>query len=136
MIHLTAAEIGLRFLLAAGLTTALCVPLGLIFRRTTGVPPTYPPLSPAPLISGAVGGALLVTLGYCFLTAVVADLKWRAIIFVSLGCLLTVVSFYLPSRLSYTKSLRFTGVTPSAQIAQGLLHIVVVGVSMLCFLRG
>lgn len=134
MMPVTAAEIGIRFLLAAGLTTALCVPLALLLRRMMGVPRTYPPLSPLPIVSGTVGGALLVTLGYWLLSAVIADPKVRAIVFISLGSVLLAVSFHLPYRLRYTKSPRFAGVTPAAQVGQGLLHVIVVVVSMLCFL--
>ena len=130
----TAAETGTRFLLAAGLTTALCVPLALVLRRMTGVPRTYPPLSPLPIVSGTIGGALLVTLGYSLLTAVFADPKVRAVVFLCLGSILLVASFHLPYRLRDTKSPRFAGVTLAAQLGQGLLHTIVVVVSMLCFL--
>ena len=131
----TAAEIGLRFLLAAAATTALCVPLALLLRRVTGVPRSYPPLSPLPILSGTVGGALLTALGYGFLMAVFPDPQTRCVVFVTLGLLLLVASFHLPYRLSYTKSPRFAGVTPAAQISQGVLHVLVVIGSMLCFLR-
>lgn len=133
MIPPTAAEMGVRFLLAAGLTTALCVPLALVLRRLTGVPRTYPPLSPLPVVSGTVGGALLVTLGYWLLAAIFADPNVRAIVFIALGSLLLAASFHLPYRLSYTKSPRFAGVTPAAQVGQAVLHSIVVVVSMLCF---
>ncbi len=37
--------------------------------------------------------------------------------------------------MSYTKSARFVGVTTSAQVAQGLLHCVVVGTNLALLLR-
>ncbi len=49
--------------------------------------------------------------------------------------ILLAASFYLPYRLSFTTSLRFVGVTLAAQIGQGLLHAIVVVLSMICFLR-
>lgn len=115
------------------LPTAVCLPLALLLRRVTGVPRTYPPLSPLPILSGTVGGALLTDLGYGLLMAVFPDPHTRRIVFLSLGLLLLIASFHLPYRLSYTKSPRFAGVTPAAQISQGVLHILVVVGSMLCF---
>lgn len=123
-----------RFALAAGLTTAICVPLGLILLRITGVPRTYPPLLPLQVVSGTVGGALLVALGYGFLTAIFPGKKLRDTIFIVLAVLLTIASYHLPYRLSYTKSARFAGVTVAAQIGQGLLHTIVVALSVMCFL--
>src|SRR5215468_8218156 len=61
---LTAAQIWTRFGAPAALSTAVCLAVGFVLLRTTGVPPTYPPFSPLPIASGAIGGALLVTLGY------------------------------------------------------------------------
>lgn len=125
-----------RFALAAGLTTAVCVPLGLILLRITGVPRTYPPLLPLQVVSGTVGGALLVTLGYGLLTAIFPSKKLRDTIFIVLAVLLTIASYHLPYRLSYTKSARFAGVTVAAQISQALMHTIVVAVSVICFLSG
>ena len=124
----------MRFALAAALTTGVCVPLGLVLLRVTGVPLTYPPLLPQQIVAGTVGGALLVTLGYWLLSALVPDARTRTWVFLILGVLLLLASFHLPYRLSYTKSIRFVGVTLAAQIAQGLLHTLVVGLSVICFL--
>lgn len=134
MEHFTAAQIGTRFTVAAGATTAVCLVVGYVLLKTTGVPEAYPPLRPLPIISGTVGGALLVTLGYALLAALIRDQKTLAVVFVVAGVVLLFASFHLPYRLSYTKSPRFTGVTVAAQIGQGLLHVLVAGVSMLCFL--
>lgn len=127
-------EIISRFALAAVLTTSACVPLGLMLLRITGVPPTYPPLLPQQIVSGTVGGPLLVALGYWLLSALIPDKRVRNIVFLSLAVVLCLASFQLPYRLSYTKSLRFVGVTLAAQIGQCLIHTLVVFLSAICFL--
>lgn len=132
---LTTGQIWTRFLVAAAVTTAICVPAAYVLLKTTGVPDTYPPLRPLQVVSGTVGGALLVTLGYWLLTAVTRDRKTLEAVFVVAGVVLLLASFHLPYRLSYTKSPRFAGVTTAAQIGQGVLHALVVGLSAACFLR-
>lgn len=132
---LTLAEIWTRFALSAALTTSVCLPLAFILLKITGVPPTYPPLLPLQIVSGTVGGALLVTLGYWFLSSLISEQKLLILVFLSLGIVLLIASFHLPYRLSYTKSPRFVGVTLAAQIGQGLLHTVVVVLSMICFIK-
>ncbi len=127
-------EVLSRFALAAVLTTCVGVPLGLMLLRITGVPPTYPPLLPQQIVSGTIGGPLLVALGYWFLSALIPDKRLRHIVFVSLAVVLLIASFQLPYRLSYTKSPRFAGVTLAAQIGQALLHTNVVFVSVICYL--
>ena len=132
---LTTAEIWTRFAVAAVLTTAVCVPVGYVLLKTTGVPAKYPPLTPLPIASGTVGGALLVTLGYWLLTAVVRDRSTVNVVLVAAGVVLLLASFHLPYRLSYTTSPRFAGVTTAAQVGQGVLHTLVIGLSIYCFLR-
>lgn len=132
---MTAAEIWTRFAMAAALTTVVCLPVAYLLLRITGVPPTYPPLLPQQIIAGTVGGALLVTLGYWLLSSAIKDQRLLVTIFIIAGLLLLMTSFYLPYRLSYTRSLRFTGVTLGAQLGQGLLHCLVVVLSQICFLR-
>lgn len=127
-------EILSRFALATVLTTCVCVPLGLMLLRITGVPPTYPPLLPQQIVSGTVGGPLLVALGYWFLSALIPDKRLRHLVFLALAVVLCIASFHLPYRLSYTKSLRFVGVTLAAQIGQCLIHTIVVFGSAICFL--
>ena len=132
---LTTVEIWTRFALAAALTTLICLIVAFVLLRITGVPPTYPPLLPLQVVSGTVGGALLVALGYWLLSALIRDQKMLTIVFLSLGIVLLLASFHLPYRLSYTQSPRFVGVTLAAQVGQGLLHTIVVVLSMICFLR-
>ncbi len=127
-------EVLSRFALAAILTTCVCVPLGFVLLRIAGVPPTYPPLLPQQITSGTIGGPLLVALGYWLLSALIPDKRTRHIVFLSLAVVLLIASFQLPYRLSYTKSLRFAGVTLAAQIGQALLHTIVVFLSAICFL--
>jgi hypothetical protein len=131
---MTILEILGRFALAATLTTAFCVPLGLALLRITGVPPSYPPLLPQQILSGTIGGALLVALGYWLLSALIPDRKLRHTVFMALAVVLTLVSFQLPYRLSYTTSPRFAGVTVAAQVGQCLMHTIVVMLSAICFL--
>jgi len=123
-----------RFALAAIVTTCLCVPFGFVLLRIAGVPPTYPPLLPQQITSGTFGGALLIALGYWILSSALPDLRTRHTVFLVLALLLCLASFYLPYRLTYTKSLRFAGVTFAAQIGQCLLHTLVVFGSAICFL--
>lgn len=132
---MSTAEIWMRFAFAAALTTLVCLIVAFVLLKTTGVPSTYPPLLPLQVVSGTLGGSLLVTLGYWFLAAIIRDQKTLGIVFVSLGVVLLLASFHLPYRLSYTKSARFAGVTLAAQIGQGVLHTLVVVLSMLCFLH-
>ncbi|BCM89155.1 hypothetical protein IAD21_00999 [Abditibacteriota bacterium] len=127
-------EIFSRFAIAAVLTTCFCVPLGLALLRVTGVPPTYPPLLPQQILSGTVGGALLVSLGYWLLCALFPDKRTRHAVFLSLAVILCLTSFQLAARLSYTQSPRFAGVTLAAQIGQCVLHTLVVFLSVICFL--
>lgn len=133
--RMTTAQVWKRFVAAAVLTTLVCLPVAFLFLKTTGVPPTYPPLLPQQIIAGTIGGAFLVTLGYWLLSSLFRDQKKVVAIFVILGVALCIASFYLPYRLSYTTSARFAGVTPAAQIGQAFLHALVVGLSMMCFLR-
>jgi mannose/fructose/N-acetylgalactosamine-specific phosphotransferase system component IIC len=123
-----------RFALAAVLTTCFCVPLGLALLRITGVPPTYPPLLPQQVLSGTIGGSLLVALGYWLLSALLPEKRLRHVVFLTLAVVLCLVSFQLAARLSYTQSPRFAGVTLAAQIGQCLLHTIVVFLSAICFL--
>ncbi len=134
MDSITTPEIWTRFIAAAALTTFVCNIVAYVLLNTTGVPSTYPPLLPLQVTSGTVGGALLVTLGYWFLTAFIRDQKTLNIVFITAGVILLIASFHLPYRLSYTTSPRFAGVTVAAQIGQGFLHTLVVGLSILCFL--
>lgn len=132
---LTFGEVLGRFGLACAILIPLLLLLGQIFLRVTGVPPGYPPLTPLPLLSGAVGGSLISAVGYLLLSALIRDQRTLWTVLIVLALLLLVVSFNLPWRLSFTRSPRFAGVTVSAQVAQALLHCVVVGTNLAVLLR-
>ena len=87
--------------------------------RLTGVPKGFPPFTVLPLLSGVVGGFVGASVVYLLLTSVAANPN-RSMFFVSIFVL--ALSFGLPLRLSFTKSPRFAGVTPSAQMVLALLH--------------
>ena len=120
---------------AAFYTTLVCVPLALLLLKISGVPATYPPLLPLQIVAGTLGGAILATIGYALISRLFADVQTQTWVFLGLALLILLASFHLPYRLSYTKSLRFVGVNLAAQISQGLLHCIVVGVSAICFLK-
>lgn len=124
-----------RFGEAALLTTLVCVPLAYLLLLITGVPRTYPPLLPQQIIAGTVGGALLVTLGYALLIKLIPDFATRKRVLIGLAVVLCAASFYLPYRLTYTKSPRFAGATYAALIGQAGLHSLVVGLSVWVMLR-
>ena len=98
-----------------------------------GAPPAYAPLLPQQVFSGTFGGSILVALGYALLAAFIKDRHTRFVVFFMLGALLLLLSFNLPYRLRYTQSPRFSDVTFAAQIAQGMLHTLVVGIGVMCF---
>ncbi len=87
--------------------------------RFTGVPKGFPPFTVLPLLSGVVGGFIGASAVYLLLTTISTNPN-RSMFFVSIGVL--ALSFGLPLRLSFTKSPRFAGVTPSAQMVLALLH--------------
>ena len=122
-----------RLALAAIVSTSICVPAGLALLRISGAPPNYAPLLPQQVFAGTLGGSILVALGYALLAALIKDKHARFVIFFTLGALLLLLSFNLPYRLRYTQSPRFIDVTFAAQIAQGMLHTLVVGIGIMCF---
>ena len=122
-----------RLALAIVVSTALCVPTGLVLLRISGAPPHYAPLLPQQVFAGTLGGSILVAVGYALLAALIKDKHTRYVVFFTLGALLLLFSFNLPYRLRYTHSPRFIDVTFAAQIAQGMLHTLVVGTGVMCF---
>jgi hypothetical protein len=86
------------------------------------VPKDFPPFTPLPILSGAAGGIVLATIGY----AIAQSLSERPErTFVLIAVVALVLSFGLPLRLSFTKSARFAGVTPTAQMLLVVMHCVV-----------
>lgn len=89
--------------------------------KLTRVPQNFPPFTALPILSGAVGGAVLASLAYAAIRATSREPD-RLFFFVSVAFF--VLSLGLPLRLSFTRSLRFAGVTPTAQMVLVLMHAV------------
>lgn len=116
---------------ASGAAFAVDYLIGRAGLRWTQVPKDFPPFTLLPILSGAVGGPLLAAGVYAFIRAVSRQPD-RVFLFVAVAAL--VLSFALPLRLSFTKSKRFAGVTPSAQIVLVLMHTVVAAASVAALL--
>ena len=103
-------------------TFTLIWALSVVAIRVTGVPEGFPPFTALPLLSGVIGGFLSASAGYALIRhmAVRPD---RTFFFVAIAFL--ALSFALPLRLSFTRSLRFAGVTPSAQMVLALFHTII-----------
>jgi hypothetical protein len=71
---------------------------------------------------------------YAILSALPGDRRLLVTLYVAAGTVVLLASFYLPYHLTYTTSPRFAGVTVAAQVGQGLLHALVAGLGMACFL--
>ncbi len=118
------------YLTLAAATIAFVIDLliGIAAVKLTRVPQDFPPFTALPILSGAVGGAVLASLVYAGLRAISREPD-RLFFFVSLAFF--ALSLSLPLRLSFTRSLRFQGVTPAAQMVLVLMHAVVAVVSFL-----
>jgi uncharacterized membrane protein len=90
--------------------------------RFTGVPKGFPPFTFLPILSGVIGGFLLASLAYAIIRLISSqpDRTFLLIAIIALA-----VSFALPLRLSFTKSKRFAGATPAAQMVLALMHTVI-----------
>ncbi len=113
-------------LLAGVIAFVVDFAIGTAAPRFTHVPDNFPPFTVLPVLSGTVGGAICASFGYS-LIKLVARNPDRVFFFVALGVF--TLALGLPLRLSYTKSHRFAGVTPSAQMVLVLMHAVVATVS-------
>ena len=113
--------------LLAGLVAFLIdMAIGTVAPFLTGAPRQFPPFTLLPVLSGTVGGAILASAVYA-VVRLAARNPDRVFFFVALGVF--AFSLGLPLRLSYTRSPRFAGVTPSAQMVLVLMHAVVAAVS-------
>lgn len=112
----------LPLLAASGLAFAVDYLIGRAGLRWTHVPKEFPPFTLLPILSGAVGGPLLAALVYSLVRALSKQPE-KTFLFVAVAAL--ALSFALPLRLSFTKSARFAGATPAAQIVLVLMHTVV-----------
>lgn len=113
-------------LMAGAIALVLDLAIGTAAPRFTRVPQDFPPFTFLPILSGTVGGAILASLVYSLIRAA-SRAPDRLFFFVTLGVF--AVSLGLPLRLSFTRSLRFAGVTPSAQMVLVLMHAIMAVVS-------
>ena len=123
----------LLIFVAGSLGFAIDALIGTAGIRLANVPKGFPPFTLLPILSGAIGGPLLATLAYALIRAV-SQRPDRTFLFVAIIAL--ALSFALPIRLSFTKSKRFAGVTPAAQMILVLMHTVVATVSVTTILIG
>ena len=121
----------LLMLIACTFAFAIDIMIALAGLRFTNVPSDFPPFTLLPILSGCVGGVVMASLTYAVLKLVSAHPE-RMFLFVAVGAL--ALSFALPLRLSFTKSHRFAGVTPSAQAMLVLMHTVVATVAVVMLL--
>lgn len=113
-------------LVAGAVALTLDLAIGTAAPKFTRVPQDFPPFTFLPILSGTVGGAILASVVYSIIR-VAARNPDRTFFFVCLGVF--ALSLGLPLRLSFTRSHRFAGVTPSAQMVLVLMHAIVAVVS-------
>ena len=118
-------------LFAAGLAFAIDLLIGLAGLRFTQVPKDFPPFTWLPILSGAVGGAVFASITYAILRLASGQPEKT---FLFLAVVVLALSFALPLRLSFTKSARFAGVTPAAQMFLVLMHTVAATVTVAALL--
>jgi len=123
----------LLILVAGSLGFAIDLLIGSMGLRFANVPKGFPPFTLLPILSGAIGGPLLATFAYAAIRSV-SERPDRTFLFVAIATL--ALSFALPIRLSFTKSKRFAGVTPAAQMMLVLMHTVVATASVTTILIG
>ncbi len=123
----------ISFVVLAAVTTFFVVwGIAALARNVTGVPRDFPPFTALPLLSG-------VAAGFCGAAAVYAIVRAsstnpdRVFFFVAITFL--ALSFALPIRLSFTKSRRFAGVTPAAQMTLAFLHTIIATSSVTALTR-
>ena len=124
-------RISMLMLFACTFAFAIDIMIALAGLRFTNVPSDFPPFTLLPILSGCVGGVVMASLTYAVLRAVSAQPE-KMFLFVAVCAL--ALSFALPLRLSFTKSQRFAGVTPSAQAMLVLMHTVVATVAVVTVL--
>jgi len=124
-------RMSLLILFACTFAFAIDIMIALAGLRFTDVPSDFPPFTLLPILSGCVGGVVMASLTYAVLKLVSAHPE-KMFLFVAVGAL--ALSFALPLRLSFTKSRRFAGVTPSAQAMLVLMHTVVATVAVVTLL--
>ena len=118
--------------LSAVMTFLVVWGMAILARKVTGVPEDFPPFTALPLLSGVAGGFLGAA-------AVYAIVRWSSIspdrLFFFVAIAFLALSFALPIRLSFTKSHRFAGVTPAAQMTLALFHTIIASSSVIALTR-
>src|SRR5437667_6089121 len=99
--------------LAIGIAFGIDLIIGRAGVRIAQVPTDFPPFTALPILSGAAGGIVLASIGYTIAQAI-SERPQRTFLLIAIAAL--AISFALPLRLSFTKSRRFAGVTPTAPI--------------------
>ena len=113
-------------LTASAIALVLDLAIGAVAPQFTRVPKNFPPFAFLPILSGTLGGAIFASLVYSIIRAA-SRTPDRLFFFVTLGAF--ALSLGLPLRLSFTRSPRFAGVTPAAQMVLVLMHAIVAVVS-------
>jgi hypothetical protein len=124
-------RVAAQTLFACTFAFAIDIMIALAGLRFTHVPSDFPPFTLLPILSGCVGGVVMASLTYAVLKLVSAHPE-KMFLFVAVCAL--ALSFALPIRLSFTKSQRFAGVTPSAQAMLVLMHTVVATIAVVTLL--
>lgn len=106
-------------ILAAVMTFLVVWGAAILARNLTAVPKDFPPFAALPLLSGVAAGFLGAAAVYAMVRSSSTNPD-RIFFFVAITFL--ALSFALPIRLSFTKSHRFAGVTPAAQMTLALFH--------------
>ena len=119
--------------LAGSIAFAIDFAIGAAGMRLTRVPLGFPPFTLLPILAGTFGGSLFASLVYVWVKSVACDPS-RAFFFIGLAVF--AFSLGLPLRLSFTRSARFAGVTPSAQMMLVLMHAVVASVAFVVLTVG
>lgn len=119
----------LKALLGSACAFAICYPLARLAVMLTKVPADFPPFTALPILSGVIVGPVCAAVIYALLRHFHAPDSERLFFFITLSAF--VLSLSLPLRLSFTQSLRFAGVTPSAQMILVVMHAVVAAATFL-----
>jgi hypothetical protein len=112
--------------LAGSIAFIVDLAIGAAAPHFTRAPQSFPPFTTLPILAGTFGGATCASIVYSIIKMNARNPD-RVFFFVSLAVF--ALALGLPLRLSYARSPRFSGVTPSAQMVLVLMHAVVATVS-------
>ncbi|HEY9676984.1 MAG TPA: hypothetical protein V6C76_03205 [Drouetiella sp.] len=113
----------LKTLTGCAIAFGIAYPIARASVQLTGVPSSFPPFTALPILSGAVVGPIAAAIIYATVRHFNTVDPDRTFFFITLFAF--ALSLLLPLRLSFTQSMRFTGVTPSAQMVLVLMHAIV-----------